>query len=371
MAKRIVILGPAHPLRGGGMTTFDETLAYKLQEQGREVEIWSYSLQYPDFLFPGKSQYTDDPQPEGLRIRSVINSVNPLNWIKVGRALYRHKPDIIFVRYWMSFFGPALGTILRLARRSETRICTLVDNIIPHEPRIIDRPFNAYFLPTSDDFVCMSQEVQKDLQKLTSKPIKYTPHPLYENYGDPVPQSDAKAELGLPDDQVCIFLFFGFIRKYKGLDLLLQSMIELQSQGKRCRLLIAGEYYDDPSNYASLLQQLGPDTVVQHTDFIPNDSVKYYFCAADYLVLPYYSATQSGVSQVALYYDLPIVCTDVGGLPEFVEDERTGFICEPTVTSLSEALSEALEYDRQDFTQEISVFKQRFSWETFIKNIDL
>ncbi len=370
MPKQIIIIGPAHPLRGGGMTTFNESLATKLQHEGREVEIWSYTLQYPGFLFPGKSQYTDDPAPDGLMIYPKINSINPLNWISVGRQLRRAAPDIIFVRYWMSFFGPALGTILRYAARPDTRIVTLVDNIIPHEPRVIDAPFNRYFLSASHDFVCMSEEVRDDLAKLTSKPITLTPHPLYESYGEPVDISVARAHIDIPDDGVTTFLFFGFIRRYKGLDMLLDALLELQKKGKKFRLVIAGEFYDSPERYMPRIVALG-EHVILRTDFIPNDEVRYYFSSMDYLVLPYHSATQSGVSQVALYYDKPIVCTDVGGLPEFVVDGETGYIAQPESEDLETKLERALEQDSDSFRPAIAEFKKKFSWDLFIQNVGL
>lgn len=352
------------------MTTFNESLASKLQEEGREVEIWSYKLQYPSFLFPGKSQYTDDQPPNNLRIYPKINSVNPVNWIQVGKALKEASPDIIFVRYWMSFFGPALGTILRYAANDHSKIITLVDNIIPHEPRLIDAPFNKYFLSSSDEFVCMSQDVADELKVFTNRQITVTPHPLYESYGLPVPQSDARKELDLPSDEITTFLFFGFIRKYKGLDMLLDALLLLRAQGKVFRLVIAGEFYDSPERYMPKIEALR-ESVVLRTDFIPNDQVRYYFSAMDYLVLPYHNATQSGVSQIALYYDKPIVCTNVGGLPEFVEDGQTGFIAEPEVTDLASSLERAIEVPSSNFAPAIKSFKQKFSWDHFIQNVGL
>ncbi len=371
MGKKIIILGPAYPLRGGGMTTFNEQLAAHLTEQGREVEIWSYTLQYPGFLFPGKSQYDyDREEPKGYTIRTVINSVNPFNWIKVARQLRKSGADIVFVRYWMSFFGPALGTILRLSRSKNRRVTTLVDNIIPHEPRIIDKPFNKYFVPNSDDFVTLSEEVAKDLRKLTPKEITVTPHPLYEGYGPAISPSEAKQKLNLPEDDIPLFLYFGFIRKYKGLDMLLEALLKLKRDGKNFRCVIAGEFYDSRAHYESLIEQFGEELILR-TDFIPDDEIRYYFCAADYLVLPYHSATQSGVTQIALYYDKPLICTRVGGLPEFVEDGKTGFLCAPTVDDLSATLGKATSTDPQSFHPEIMKFKKNFTWDTFIERVDL
>ncbi len=371
MPQKIIILGPAYPLRGGGMTTFNEQLAAHLVDQGREVELWSYSLQYPGFLFPGRSQYDHQrPEPSGYRIRSLINSVNPLNWIRIARLLRKAEPDIVFVRYWMSFFGPALGSILRLSQSDHRRVTTLVDNIVPHEPRVIDRPFNAYFIPSSDDFVTLSQDVAQDLSKLTDRPITITPHPLYEGYGEPIKQSLAKERRGLPKDDIPLFLFFGFIRKYKGLDMLLEAMLKLKKKHAKFRCVIAGEFYENREKYEALLQQFDEELILR-TDFIPDDEIRDYFCAADYVVLPYHSATQSGVTQIALYYYKPLICTRVGGLPEFVEDGRTGFLCDPSVDSLAESIDRAIATDPLSFHEEIEGFRQNFSWETFIKRVGL
>jgi glycosyltransferase involved in cell wall biosynthesis len=335
---KIGIIGPAWPLRGG-LADFDERFARELQSLGTEVTIYSYSLQYPAALFPGKTQLTDTPQPKDLRILSLVNSINPLNWRNAGHRIRHEMPDILIVRYWMPFFGPALGTILRIvAKNKHTRILCIADNILPHEKRPGDRAFTNYFIKPVHGFVTMSEEVMTDLKKLTDKPALRLHHPLYDNYGEGLSRSEALAQLQLPSEHKYA-LFFGFIRKYKGLDLLLEALADKRLAVAGIHLIIAGEYYGDKDFYENIIAKHNLENRVHRfTDFIPNDEVKLYFSAADCVVLPYRSATQSGITQVAYHFQRGMVATNVGGLPESVEDGVTGVICKPAPESIAEAL---------------------------------
>ncbi|MBS1565921.1 MAG: glycosyltransferase, partial [Bacteroidetes bacterium] len=245
MSKSIVILGPAHPLRGG-LATFDERLAKAFQDLGHHAVIYSFSLQYPDFMFPGTTQYSDEPAPEHVKIVSKINSVYPVTWLTVGRELRKLRPDIIVVRYWLPLMGPALGSILRIARRNRhTRVVAITDNILPHEKRPGDKPFTRYFLKAVDACVAMSDKVMQDLKRFApGKPARQVYHPLYDNFGPGIPKEEARRRLGIPDGQP-IVLFFGFIRKYKGLDILFNAMQLLRPQIagtplQDLKLLVAG-----------------------------------------------------------------------------------------------------------------------------------
>ena len=225
MAK-VVIIGPAHPLRGG-LATFNQRLAKEFITEGHHCSIYSFSLQYPSFLFPGKTQYSNESAPEGITIHSIINSINPFNWIKVGNRLKKERPDIIVVRYWLPFMGPALGTILRQVRKNKhTRIVCIADNVIPHEKRPGDKAFTKYFLKSSDAFITMSEKVMSDLRIFEKdKPARLVQHPLYDNFGPIISKAEAREKLGV-GSQESVILFFGFIRKYKGLDLLLEAMTD-------------------------------------------------------------------------------------------------------------------------------------------------
>lgn len=360
----IVIIGSAHPLRGGGIATFNERMAEVLQQQGHRVTIYSFSLQYPSFLFPGKSQFTDEPAPKNLTIKSVINSINPLTWIKVGNEIKKERPDLVIVRYWLPFMGPCLGTILRRIKRNKhSRILCIADNIIPHEHRPGDKQFTQYFIKPVDAFVSMSRDVLKDLKTFTDKPSRFAPHPLYDNYGAGVNKEAARKKLQLSPDKKYL-LFFGFIRKYKGLDILLEAIKDERIKKGNIELIIAGEFYDDKAAYDILLANVR-DHVKLFTDFIPNEEVKYYFSAADLIVQPYRSATQSGITQVAYHFEKPMIVTNVGGLHEVVPDGKVGFVVEPEPKAIADSIIRFFDHSIPNLDQNISNEKKKYSWEVF------
>lgn len=372
----VIIIGSAHPLRGGGLTTFNHRLAKEFIRSGNECSIYSFCLQYPSFLFPGKSQYTDEPAPEGLTIFPVINSINPFNWIKIGNRLKKLRPDIIVVRFWLPFMGPALGTILKRVRKNKhTRIICIADNIIPHEKRAGDKAFTKYFLKSCDAFITMSEKVMADLRKFQpQKPAKLVLHPLYDNFGSIISKSEARGRLGV-GSQESIVLFFGFIRKYKGLDLLLEAMKilkdkNLKPQTSNIKLLIAGEFYEDEKQYKELIDKLGiRDRLILKTDFIPDSEVKYYLCAADAVIQPYRNATQSGVTPLAYYFEKPMVVTNVGGLPSLVPDEKAGLVVEPEPTAIAEGILRFYELGENYFIPHLRTEKQKYSWANLVNAI--
>ncbi len=251
--QRIVIIGPAHPLRGG-LATFNQRLAKEFTMQGNECSIVSFSLQYPSFLFPGTTQYSTDPAPDDISIHTLINSVNPLNWLMVGKKLRRWKPDIIVVRFWLPVMGPALGTILRQVKKNKhTKVICIADNVIPHEKRPGDTAFTKYFLKSCDAFVTMSEKVMKDLRQFEkTKPAQLVQHPLYDNFGSLISKTEARQKLGLSLSDK-IILFFGFIRQYKGLDLLIKAMADERIRKAGIKLLVAGEFYEDEKPYLQLI----------------------------------------------------------------------------------------------------------------------
>ena len=358
---KIVVLGPAHPYRGG-LASIMETMAREYMRRGHEVAIYTFRVQYPSLLFPGKSQYVGTPAPDDLRIERVVNTVNPLNWIAVGRRLRRERPDMVLMKYWTPFMAPCFGAIARIARgNGVTRVICQIDNVEPHEHHIVDRPFNRYFLGAVDGFVYMSEQVHGELKAYTSAPMLFSPHPMFENFGEAVDRAEACRRLGL-DPDIRYMLFFGLIRDYKGLDLLLRAWASARPEGYR--LIVAGEFYASREKYVSLIDESGlRDEVALHDRFIPDEEVRYYFSAADCLVLPYRSATQSGVTQIAYNFSLPMIVTDVGGLPEIVPDGRTGLVCAPTAEGIADALRRVHEVGtlrrlRDNFAEE----RKRFSW---------
>ena len=367
---KIAIIGPAHPLRGG-LATYDQRLAEELQHKGHEVVIYSFSLQYPSFLFPGTTQYSSEPAPPGLDIRTIINSVNPLNWLSTGRMMNKQKYDLIIVRFWIPFMGPALGTILRLAKKNgHTRVLCIADNIIPHEKRPGDKPFTNYFIKPVDTFLTMSRDVLRDVGTMTNKPAVFSPHPVYDTYGASVSKEEACAFLKL-DPSKDYMLFFGFIRDYKGLDILLQAMADERIRKSGVHLLVAGEYYDKAlaETCKQLMEQHQLSGYVHMlTDFIPDSQVKYYFSAASLIVQPYKHATQSGITLVAYQFEKPMIVTNVGGLAEIVPDNKVGYVAEPDATSIAEAILKFYQGPAIPQLQEnILREKSKYSWDTFTK----
>ncbi len=359
----VVIIGPGHPLRGG-LATFNQRLAKEFIDQGHTCSIYSFSLQYPSFLFPGKTQYSDEPAPENITIHAVINSVNPFNWIKTGNRLRKERPDVIVVRYWLPFMGPALGTILRRVRKNKhTKIICIADNVIPHEKRPGDKIFTKYFLKSCDAFITMSEKVMSDLRKFQPvKPALLVSHPLYDNFGAILSKTEARKHLGLPENQK-IVLFFGFIRKYKGLDLLLEAMADEQIKRSGIKLMVAGEFYEDARPYEELIDKLGiRNQLILKTDFIPDSEVKYYLCAADAVIQPYRNATQSGVTPLAYHFEKPMVVTNVGGLPSLVPDGKAGLVIEPTPETIAAGLLRFYQLGEDYFIPHLRNEKQKYSW---------
>lgn len=367
MPHKIVIIGPAWPYRGGGITTFNERLCRQFTQEGDACTIYSFSLQYPSFLFPGKSQYSEGPAPQDLEIYSIINSIHPFNWWQVGTELKRIRPDIIVVRFWLPLMGPAFGTILRQVKKNKhTRIIAITDNVVPHEKRPGDKPFTRYFLKSCDAFITMSEKVMSDLRSFEpDKPARLVRHPLYDNFGEAIPKEEARKKLGIGVNDK-LLLFFGFIRKYKGLDMLLEAMKIVSG----VKLLIAGEFYEDAKPYQQRIDQLGiRDRLILHTGFIADADVKYYLCAADCVVQPYRNATQSGVTPLAYHFEKPMIVTNVGGLPDMVPHEKAGLVCEPDPRSIAEAIGRFFELGEQYFIPHLRAEKEKYSWHHLVEAI--
>ena len=371
----VVIIGPAYPLRGG-LATFDQRLAREFLDEGYECPIYSFSLQYPSFLFPGTTQYSTDPPPEGLTIYSRINSINPFNWWSVGEELRRRRPDILVVRYWLPLMGPALGTILRRVKKNRhTRIVAITDNVIPHEKRPGDVPFTRYFLQACDGFVTMSEKVMQDLRRFQpDKPARQVKHPLYDNFGAAIPQTTARESLrangiGIRDKDR-VLLFFGFIRNYKGLDIAIRAMADPRVKDLGVRLLVAGEFYEDAAPYSELIARLGlGDRLLLQTNFIPDGEVRNYVCAADAVIQPYRNATQSGVTPLAYHFEKPMIVSNVGGLPDLVPHGKVGLVAAPDPTSMAEAILRFFTLGAAYFLPGLQTEKQMYSWSQLVENI--
>lgn len=364
--KKIIIIGPAWPLRGG-LASFDERLARQFISEGFETSIYTFSLQYPDFLFPGTTQYSSEPAPKDITIKACINSINPVNWILIGNEIREQKPDLVIVRYWLPLMGPCLGTILRIVKKNAfTRVICIADNVIPHEKRLGDKPFTQYFIKPVDAFITMSESVRNDLFSFTAKPAIQIVHPLYDNFGEAIQKEAARKKLGLATEEK-IVLFFGFIRKYKGLDLLLNAMNDPRIRASNIKLLIAGEFYESRKEYDDLIVALDISSqLILHTDFIQDSEVGLYLSAADFVIQPYRNATQSGVTPLAYHFEKPMLVTNVGGLPDLVPNGKAGIVAEPDAGSIATGILQLYELGENYFLPHLREEKKKYSWQILV-----
>jgi len=370
--RKIIIIGSAYPFRGG-LAAYNERLAREYIKNGDDVVIYTFTLQYPSFLFPGKSQYSESPAPTDIKIIRIVNSINPLNWIKVGNRIKKQKPDLVIIKFWIPFMAPCFGTIARRIKKNNfTKIISIVDNIIPHEKRVGDRILASYFVQAVHGFVAMSKSVMEDIKLFNkTKPVLFCPHPLYDHFGEIIPKEKAICNLKL-DTNYKYILFFGFIRDYKGLDLLLKSFAKLSIKNKSIKLIVAGEFYTDSKPYFDLIKinQLD-EFVIMHNNFIPDEKVADYFCASDIVVQPYKNATQSGVTQIAYHFNKPMIVTDVGGLAEIIPDGKVGYVVKPDSEKLAEVIFKFFDLNKEkEFMEAASVEKEKYSWTNLIKTIE-
>jgi len=367
----IIIIGPANPYRGG-IAALNERMAIQLINEGHEVEIVSFTVQYPNLLFPGKTQFTDTPPPAGVKITRMINSVNPLNWLSTGMKLRKRKPDLVIVRFWLPFMSPSTGTICKLIRGNrKTKIVAVVDNLIPHEKRIGDKILIQYFLNQTDGLLAMSDCVFNDFSIFsTTKPKKLSPHPIYDHYGEIISKEEALRKLNLDISKKYI-LFFGFIRDYKGLDLLLNAFADKRIDKNKYRLIVAGEFYSNEDKYRKLIADLSIQNEVHlYNEYIPENDVNKFFCASSIIAQPYKSATQSGVTQIGYHFNKPMLVTNVGGLSEIIENGKCGYVVNPVATEITDAILDFFENEKEGyFIDEVTKAKDRFSWTNFSKKI--
>ena len=360
---KILFIGPAYPYRGG-LATFNECMARQFVKEGEDVKLETFTLQYPSFLFPGTTQYSTDPAPEDLNISRTVNSINPFNWFSVGRRIAKENYDMVLVRFWLPFMAPCLGTISRLIRKNKkTKVFAIVDNMIPHEKRIGDITLGKYFVNSVDGFITLSQSVLDDVNKFDkhNKPKICTPHPVYNIYGETCKKELACEKLMI-DPSFKYVLFFGFIREYKGLDILMESFKYLPND---IRLIVAGEFYNNSERYKRLEKELNLfGRIHWFTEFIPTNEVATYFSAAEIVAQPYKTATQSGVTQVAYQLEKPMLVTNVGGLAEIVPHGKVGYVTEVNPEAVANAIKDFYENDRTaEFLPHIRTEKQKYSWE--------
>jgi len=358
---RIAYLSTFYPFRGG-ITHFNHSLFNSLKNF-HEIKAYTFKRQYPDLLFPGKTQYvTSDDLIEEIPALRCLDTINPVSYLTTAGSIRKFKPELLIMKYWMPFFAPSLGFVAGKLKSDGCKVISILDNVIPHEKKFYDIPFTKYFLNRNSGFVVMSETVKKSL--LTLKPgAKYLfhEHPLYNHFGDKISRTEACKKLGIPENKK-IILFFGFVRDYKGLDILIEAMSALNDE---YYLVIAGEVYGDEKKYYDLIEkhQIGHKSQV-NLRYIADHEVALFFSAADVNVLPYKSATQSGILAIAYHFELPVIVTDVGSLKASVEADKTGLVAEKSEPEIIKAKIE--EYfnsgQKSFFETQIKTVKINNSW---------
>lgn len=370
MKRKVIIIGPAFPYRGG-IANFNNSLALGFAEKGADVEIYSFSLQYPSFLFPGKTQYEEGEGPKGISIFPIVNSINPFNWFMVAKKIKKENPDYVIIRYWLPFMAPALGTIAKLIKKT-TKVFAITDNVIPHERRIGDRLLTKYFVKSCDAFLTLSSSVLDDLSAFTDTKEKiFIPHPIYDSFGEIVDKKQAKKNLGLGEHGKYL-LFFGFVRRYKGLDIMIDVMADKRLQDLGVKLIVAGEFYDNKHEYISQINSLGiSENIIFKSDFIPEEDVKNYFCACDMITQTYRTATQSGVTQIAYHFERPMLVTNVGGLAEIVPHNKVGYVCDINTKDIADCVVDFYDNNKEkQFSGNTKTEKKRFTWKELVEGIE-
>ncbi len=364
---RIAYLSTFYPFRGG-IAQFNADL---LEEFGRhhEVKAFTFTRQYPSFLFPGKTQYvTPGDKAKKVDSEAILDTANPFSWRPAARKIAAWKPDLLVMKYWMSYLAPSLGTVARYLKRRGIPVVTVLDNVIPHETKFFDKPFSRWFLRQNCGCVAMSEAVLKDMLSLTpDKPYILQPHPLYDHFGQKMDKRAAQEALGL-DPGKRTLLFFGLIRDYKGLDLLIDALPLL---GEEYQLVIAGESYGSFEKYEAQIAASGCSGRIHvFNRYIDDEEVPQFFSAADLCVLPYKSATQSGITAISLHFDLPVVATPVGGLAESIEKPGIGLMTEGiSAEAIAKTVRAFYAANPDTFVENIRQAKTAMTWEVFAGKI--
>lgn len=372
---KIAILSCFYPYRGG-ISQFNACLLKEL-EKHHTVKAFNFKRQYPDILFPGKTQYvTKDDNAVPVESVALLDTANPFSYAATAKAIREWNPDLLVMRYWMSWFAPSLGYIAR-HMNSNCKVVSILDNVIPHEPHFFDRPFTSWFLKPQDGFVVLCNAVRDDLLDISPDARHIcTPHPLYSHFGEKLERKEAEKLVGIKKDdgqETRNILFFGLIREYKGLDLLIQAFGLLD---KSYRLIVAGEPYGSFEKYQKLIDECpNRENIVLNTNYIEDNQVNKYFSSADVCVLPYRSATQSGISSVSYHFEVPMITTNVGGLKETIGDRGTGVIIddgEPQTiaNAIVEYFAESNAGKREEMVSNIRLEKERLSWSTFASKLE-
>lgn len=365
---KVIIIGPAFPYRGGIADT-NHSLCRSFNNLGHQCEVVTFTMQYPNFLFPGTNQYSDDETPSDLQINRKVSSLNPISWLRTANYINKKSPDLVIIRYWIPFMAPSLGSIAKLIK-DRTKVLAMCDNVLPHEKRPGDEALTNYFVSKYDGFITLSSHVSNELRKFTKREILSLFHPINTDLGSEISREEARKKLSLDQDGNYI-LFFGLVRAYKGLDILINALSEVIKKDKTIKLIIAGEFYEDREKYDQLILNLGlTENVIIHDHFIPSADIPSYFCAADILAQTYHTASQSGVTQIAYHFNLPLLVSDVGGLTEMVPHNRVGYVSPLNPIKVSEYLLDYFsDHKKEEFVSNLKQDKEKYSWNAFVNQV--
>lgn len=360
---KIAYLSTFYPFRGG-IAQFNANL-YEALKAENEVIPFTFKRQYPDFLFPGKTQYvTADDNAHIINSIPVVDTANPFTYLTAAGRIKQELPDILIMKYWMSYFAPSLGTVARQLKKQGCKVITILDNVIPHEQKFFDKPLTTWFLKQNSGFIAMSESVQNDLLTLRpDAPHILKAHPLYNHFGDKIDSAQARKELGIDPDKKTL-LFFGLIRDYKGLDLLIEAVNQLDDS---YQLIIAGESYGSFDKYTGQIKDSrNPEKFKVFNRYISDNEVPLFFSASDVCILPYRSATQSGITSIAYHFELPLIATNTGGLSESIEKPGVGLMVpEISSESIAATIRQFYHTDRESFVSNIRKEKEALTWEKF------
>ncbi len=370
-ALRVSLVGPAYPYRGG-ISHYNTCLAGELSKR-HDVHLINFTRLYPEFLFPGKTQYDESESALAVSSERIIDSVNPFTWIRAGLRIARLKPDVVIVQWWHPYFALALFKICQIVRLMRSgKVVFICHNVLPHERSGVDRLLSRLAFTVPHGFIVQSTEDRDNLLAVRpTAPVEVRPHPIYDFFkrGD-LTQVEARRRIGAGTGP--LLLFFGYVRPYKGLRHLIEAMPEIRRRLK-AELFVVGEFYEDRGPYDALVHEHGLETCVRFVDrYVGNEEVEAFFAASDLVVLPYITATQSGIVQIALAFDRPVVVTEVGGLPEVVSPGKTGFIVPPAdPAALADAVVRFFEESwGEKMAPHFARERERFSWERMVDAIE-
>ncbi len=364
---KIAMIGPVHPYKGG-IAHYTDLLCRALREDGNEVQLYSFKFQYPKLLYKKPQK---DMKSSGFGTNDAdfcIHTLNPFNWIRVAGRIKKQKPELIILQWWHPYFAPCFWSICKLLRRE--KILFVCHNVFPHERFPLDRLLTKWTLGCGRYFITQSKMDARDLLSVKHDAVyRVTPHPTYGMFcKQGMSMQKAREQLQIDQGQRAL-LFFGFVRKYKGLQYLLEAMKLLKERDFKVQLWVVGDFGEDKEEYVEQIRRFEIGDQVQMVEgYVPDDEVEKYFAASDLVVLPYLSATQSGIVQIAFGFEKPVLVTEVGGLPDVVTNGKTGYVVEPrSAEMIAEAIMDYYINNRREaFVSQIEKEKDRFSWKTFV-----